>query len=383
VPVAPSRRRARTRGQTIVEFALVLPVLILLLLFAIDFGRVFLGWISLNNAARVGANYAAMHPHDWDTGTGPAEYDTLMTDNLGAINCTPNPDPAADPTFGPTKEPGELVRVDLSCDFDVLTPVVSSVLGGTIKVSSNASFPISSGCLADCPTGPPQPPPGTPTDNCRTAPNVDDMSVAGARALWVSAGFIESEFIPAPGPDDTRTVLNSTVSQASNPDGCVAPKYMFNAQMTVTLVPLVTPKPTPTCLYVPDVRGMEVADARAAWTAAGFTGPFLPTGNDTRIVLDQVTVPASDPGDCMEPATEMTVSHGPGLPAPPPAPCQVPSFVNTQSSAATTTWVAAGFDAANIKFTPGGGQGFTILSQSLVGGTYVSCGSSIELKKNP
>jgi len=86
VPFAPSRKPARTRGQTIVEFALTLPVLILLLLFAIDFGRVFLGWISLNNAARVGANYAAMHPHDWDSGSGPAEYDTLMADKGSSIH---------------------------------------------------------------------------------------------------------------------------------------------------------------------------------------------------------------------------------------------------------------------------------------------------------
>lgn len=375
-------RRARKRGQTVVEFALVVPVLILLLLIAIDFGRVFLGWISLNNAARVGAHYAALNPHDWDTGTGPAEYDTLMADNLGAINCTPNPDPAADPVFGPTKEPGELVRVDLSCDFSVLTPVISSVLSGTISVSSSASFPISSGCLAACPTGPPAPPPGTPPDNCRTAPDVEDMSVAGARAAWVAAGFAESEFNPGPGPDDTRTVENATVSEPPNTEGCVPPRYLFSATMTVTVAPLQTPKPSPTCLYVPNVRGMTVADARTAWTDPGFVGPFLPTGNDNRIVIDQVTLPASDPGDCMEPDTSMTVSHGPAPPAPPPAPCKVPSFVNTSSSAATTTWLAAGFSANNISFKPPSGNAFTIGSQSLVGGTFVGCDSSIELRKN-
>ena len=379
MPFAPSRKRARTRGQTIVEFALTLPVLILLLLFAIDFGRVFLGWISLNNAARVGANYAAMHPHDWDSGSGPAEYDTLMADNLGAINCSPTPDPAADPAFGPTKEPGELVRVDLGCNFTVLTPIISSVLSGTISIASSASFPISSGCLAACPTGPPAPPPGPPADNCRTAPDVRDMSVAGARALWVSAGFLASEFVPVSGPDDTRTVDNYTVSQSANPDGCVAPEWMFNARMTVTLVPLVTPKPTPTCLYVPDIRGMTVADGRAAWTAAAFTGAFLPTGNDTRIVLDQVTLPAGDPGDCLEPDASITVSHGPGLPPPPPAPCQVPSFVNTSSSSATAIWTDAGFEAGNISFKPKNGS-FTVRSQTLVGGTYVACDSSIELR---
>ena len=67
----PSRRKAgqhneRSRGQSLVEFALVLPMILLLMLIAIDFGRVFLGWVGLNNAARVAANYAALHPNPND-----------------------------------------------------------------------------------------------------------------------------------------------------------------------------------------------------------------------------------------------------------------------------------------------------------------------------
>ncbi len=66
----PSRRKAgqhkdRSRGQSLVEFALVLPMILLLMLIALDFGRVFLGWVALNNSARVAANYAAMNPNAW------------------------------------------------------------------------------------------------------------------------------------------------------------------------------------------------------------------------------------------------------------------------------------------------------------------------------
>ena len=39
------------RGQALVEMAIILPVLVLLLLLAVDFGRVFFGWIALNNAS--------------------------------------------------------------------------------------------------------------------------------------------------------------------------------------------------------------------------------------------------------------------------------------------------------------------------------------------
>lgn len=42
-----------------VELALALPVLILLLLVAADFGRLFYVWIAVNNAARAGAQYGS------------------------------------------------------------------------------------------------------------------------------------------------------------------------------------------------------------------------------------------------------------------------------------------------------------------------------------
>ena len=49
-----------------VESALVLPILALLLVMAIDFGRVFFGWVALQNAARIGADFAAQTPDAWD-----------------------------------------------------------------------------------------------------------------------------------------------------------------------------------------------------------------------------------------------------------------------------------------------------------------------------
>ena len=47
------------RGQSLVEFGLILPVLLILTLGAIDFGRVYFTYVSVTNAARNGADYAA------------------------------------------------------------------------------------------------------------------------------------------------------------------------------------------------------------------------------------------------------------------------------------------------------------------------------------
>jgi len=54
------------RGQALVEVALTLPLLLLLILGAMDFGRMFYTKIILTNAAREGANYLARNYHDTD-----------------------------------------------------------------------------------------------------------------------------------------------------------------------------------------------------------------------------------------------------------------------------------------------------------------------------
>jgi len=54
------RLKKNEKGQSMVEFALVLPVLLLILIGIIDFGWAFNGKITLTSAAREGARVAAI-----------------------------------------------------------------------------------------------------------------------------------------------------------------------------------------------------------------------------------------------------------------------------------------------------------------------------------
>src|SRR6478672_8728783 len=56
----------RSRGQSMVEFALILPVLMLLFATVLDLGRLALAELSIENAAREGAFQAAKTPGDID-----------------------------------------------------------------------------------------------------------------------------------------------------------------------------------------------------------------------------------------------------------------------------------------------------------------------------
>jgi Flp pilus assembly protein TadG len=57
-PQIKARSRRRERGQSLVEFALVLPILMALLLLTIDVGRLFYAYVGVTNASREGAAYA-------------------------------------------------------------------------------------------------------------------------------------------------------------------------------------------------------------------------------------------------------------------------------------------------------------------------------------
>jgi hypothetical protein len=70
----------KTKGQSLVEFAIALPLLVLIMIGVLDLGRAFFGLITVTNAAREGARVAMSFPND-----GPRITDAvrLETQNSG------------------------------------------------------------------------------------------------------------------------------------------------------------------------------------------------------------------------------------------------------------------------------------------------------------
>ena len=67
MPMGQSSSRTRVgryRGQALVEFTLLVPILLLLVVVAVDFGRLFFTYVEVNNAAREGVAYGANNPSD-------------------------------------------------------------------------------------------------------------------------------------------------------------------------------------------------------------------------------------------------------------------------------------------------------------------------------
>src|SRR5438046_9117763 len=127
-PAGPSRR-PRRRGAAAVEFLLILPLLLALVLGCIDFGRFAYTYIAVANAARAGAGYGIMNPYlpsdqpAWATQIQETARDE-MNQQIGyvrtslAVTATAIPEKDA----GGTLTGRQRVRVDASYPFQTLIP---------------------------------------------------------------------------------------------------------------------------------------------------------------------------------------------------------------------------------------------------------------------
>lgn len=182
------------RGQAVPEFALILPVLLVILLIAIDFGRLFLGWIDVQNMTRIAANFAATHPSAWSQGIAAqqADYTSQIQQDATAINCA-LPTPLPTPSFPDGNVLNGRAQVSISCGFRPLTPLISAVVGSTVEVGATAVFPIRAGLLPVTPGSTPAPtPPGptpTPGTGQCTVPTFIGTPSGDAPSAWATAGF--------------------------------------------------------------------------------------------------------------------------------------------------------------------------------------------------
>lgn len=78
-PLNQQQKQNRLPAQALVEFALILPLMLILVLGAMDFGRLFYHKIILTNAAREGANYLSRNPEVIDCASGVCHFTNTWT----------------------------------------------------------------------------------------------------------------------------------------------------------------------------------------------------------------------------------------------------------------------------------------------------------------
>lgn len=200
---------------------MVLPLLALLLVMAVDFGRVYFGWVAIQNASRIAADHVSKGADAWPTpGSDPnrithrENYIDLVIADLSAVNCFPADGSWDDadvptPTFvhvpgtatAGNKDVGDHAVVSLTCGFGLITPLAESILGGPVTLGAESAFAINSKVTTELPPPPPPPPPPctAPTASFTTVPGpTSGGRVNGTSPLGVA--FTDTSTAPSSCP---------------------------------------------------------------------------------------------------------------------------------------------------------------------------------------
>jgi hypothetical protein len=120
---------AAERGQAMVEITLLLPLLLFVVMGAIDFGRAFYAYTSAANAAREGAMCASMRT-SCPVGFLVAVEDEIGDTLQGGVTATMSPNPVG--------APGSTVTVTVRHDFESVTTAILS--RRTFPLSASATM---------------------------------------------------------------------------------------------------------------------------------------------------------------------------------------------------------------------------------------------------
>jgi len=332
------------RGQSFVEFALLLPILLILVLGTVDLGRAYFSSVSLENAVKEGAFFGARQPKCATSSASCPNPSNVKARVDLELNGAPVTDFQAK-CFAPgttnfsgagkaltTCADGDLYYVASKTPFTLVTPLVAGLLGNTLTLSSDSTavvvttFTAGSGTVpipTTSATG--SPPPGTCTvPDFKAGPT----KISGAVNVWTNVAGFSAGNITTNGPSGHKIVWQSV------PPGtvgvCTAQTITVSATVLATPSPSPTPSPTP----VPTV------------TPSPAPGSPTPTPSAT-------AVPTVTPT--------------------PTAQCTVPNLLGRKVTVAQADWSIAGFKAANFTAIRPPSSDYEVGYQSLSAGSVRPC----------
>jgi hypothetical protein len=311
----PSLRHPGRRGQSLVEFAIILPILLLLVAGAVDLGRAYFTTISLENAVKEGAFYGARDPEcGTDATTGcedpgnvrahvETELDGLPITTFQAKCFLPGTTVFTGPGVALADcEDGDLYYVRTQSPFSLITPIMSAIVGSELTLTSDAtavvltSFDPGSGTVIVPTTAPT----ASPAPGECTVPDftLGPTKLGDAAAVWSGTAGFQASNLTKIGPNGqdatwqsvtpgtvgiclTQTITVSNSPQATptpaptaspTPVPTASPTPGPTASPVPTATPVSTPTPTPAAqCTVPTMTGVVITVAQGRWSTNGFS----------------------------------------------------------------------------------------------------------------
>jgi len=137
-------RHGCQQAQSLVEFAMVVPILALLFLGAVDLTRAFYTYIGLQNATREAARVAIDFPYEYDDSAacsaGNQEGQPYVTVSCGAgtLSISPAANTSVSP---PARFPGRNpITITATANFTPITFLMTAITGGTITLRASTTM---------------------------------------------------------------------------------------------------------------------------------------------------------------------------------------------------------------------------------------------------
>jgi Flp pilus assembly protein TadG len=118
------------KGQSMVEVALAMPLLILILVGILDLGRAFFTYITISDAAAEGAAYASVHPND------TIEVTNRVVDSSNGLVLLDSSMVTIQPPV--TIAAGSPITVTVDFEYTVITPLISSFVSDGLTLRAVA-----------------------------------------------------------------------------------------------------------------------------------------------------------------------------------------------------------------------------------------------------
>lgn len=121
------------RGQALVEFAIILPVLLLILMGIVQFGLVINDYLTISNLSREGAREGIVNTSDYEIDNAVLTRAVNIDTTKMTIGISPSED---------SRTTGQTLTVTITYNCSLIVPIISNIFGGQVVLTSQTSMRI-------------------------------------------------------------------------------------------------------------------------------------------------------------------------------------------------------------------------------------------------
>lgn len=119
------------RGQALVEFAIILPILLMLVMGILQFGMMLNSYLSIENASREGARAGVIGSSDVEIENLIIAASPSLDSNDLTVTVTPNE---------ASRKSGDTLTVKVTYNYKLIVPIISSLFNNLIVLNGQTSM---------------------------------------------------------------------------------------------------------------------------------------------------------------------------------------------------------------------------------------------------